>query len=271
MEEHSEIMTIEEISIENISINPNQPRRIFSEEDLAELSRSILEIGLIHPPLVRPLPDQAGFYELVSGERRFRAAGLAGLKKIPVVIGSRSKSLSAQQALAENIQRVDLNPIEIAYALKSLIDKFGLTQEELAQRMGKKRSTIANYLRVLTLPKNIQESINSGKITMGHAKTILSLSDPALRIWLYERILRDDLSVRQAEAEAQKIQKKAKKKNLTYANRDFYLEQLSDKIQVRMGTKVHIVGKGKKGRILIDYYNLEDLDRLLEIFGVDGL
>jgi ParB family chromosome partitioning protein len=260
---------IKEVDLENIFVNPYQPRRHFLQSELEGLAESIQQVGLIHPPLVRPL-ENPNHYELVSGERRFRAAKLAGLKKIHVVVRSSSESLSAEQALVENIQRVDLNPMEISKALHSLMKDFSLSQDALAVRIGKKRSTVANYLRLLSLPKNIQDSINSDLISMGHAKAILSLSDSEKQNLLFELILRDDLSVREAEKAAHRIEEKAKKRTLVYSNRDFYLEQLAGKIQERLGTKVNIEGKGKKGRISIDYYSLDDLDRLLTLFGVNS-
>lgn len=261
--------TLEYISIENIFINPNQPRKTFGIEELEDLAQSIKEVGIIHPPLVRRLPIENHF-ELISGERRLRAAKLAGMDSIPVIITTNNSCLSAQQALIENVQRVDLNPIEISKALKGLSEKFGYTQEELAQKIGKKRSTVTNYLRLLALPKPIQESLCTLKISMGHAKAILSLNDFDQQIWLFERILRDDLSVREAEKAAQKIENKSKKKNLSYETRDFYLEELAKKVQEKLGTKVNILGKGKKGRIFIDYYNYDDLDRLLNLIGIHG-
>lgn len=145
----SEQDEIREVEVEKISVNPFQPRRYFSNAELEELAQSIQAVGLIHPPVVRPLPDDG--YELISGERRFRAAQLAGLMKIPVLVRKSSNSVSAQAALIENIQRVDLNPIEVAKALRSLMDQFCFNQDELAQRIGKKRSTVANYLRLLSL------------------------------------------------------------------------------------------------------------------------
>lgn len=259
---------MKEVLLENIRLNPRQPRRHFSSENLQELAESIQELGLIHPPLVRPLAEE-GIYELISGERRYSACRMAGLKAIPVVIRHTSELLSAQQALVENMQRVDLNPIEIAKALKSLIDDFGLNLEDLTQRIAKSRATVTSYLRLLTLPRGIQESLDTGKITMGHAKALLSLAGFEKQCLLHDLILRDDLSVREAEKTVQRIQEKEKKKKLIHVNRDFVLEQLSEKIQQRLGTKVNIVAKGKKGRIYIDYYNLDDLDRLLAIFGVE--
>lgn len=255
---------IKEVPIELIAVNPHQPRRYFSEEDLAELAQSIQAIGLIHPPVVRPLKE-AGF-ELVSGERRFRACLLAGFKTIRVLVRESSHSISAQAALIENIQRVDLNPIEIAKALRSLIEQFGFAQDELAIRIGKKRSTVANYLRLLSLPKNIQDSVSRDVITMGHAKAILALEGFEKQHLLYELIIRDDLNVREAEEAALRISQKAKRQTLPYVNRDFFLDQIAERFQQKLGTKVSIQGKGKKGRISIDYYSLDDLDRLITLF-----
>lgn len=255
------IGTIETVALDSIRLNPGQPRKEFDLDDLQDLARSIQAVGLIHPPTVRRLTGQE--YELISGERRYRACKFAGLTEIPVYVVASSLNVSAEMALIENIQRVDLNPIEIAHALRRLAEELNYTQEELSVRIGKKRSTVANYLRLLTLPKNIRESILSCFITMGHAKAILSLEGDEKRNLLHELILRDNLSVREAEEAALRINKKAKNKTLVYRDRDFYLEQLAEKMQSKLGTKVHIQGKGKRGRISIDYYNYKDLDRLL--------
>ena len=258
---------LKHVSIENIRVNPYQPRREFNKEELEELAQSIRAVGILHPPLVRPLSDSDN-YELISGERRYRASQLASLKTIPVYIRHAKYSTSALAALIENIQRVDLNPLEIAIALKKLMVEFGLTQEQLSQQIGKKRSTTANYLRLLSLPQVVQDSILKNCITMGHAKAILSLDEKEKQILLHEMILRDDFNVRQAEEAAQRIGEKAKKNKLAYVPRDFYLEQIAGKIREKLGTQVIIQGKGKKGRISIDYYNLDDLDRLLAFFGI---
>lgn len=259
--------TMEEIEIERITVNPFQPRRQFSEADLKELADSIQAVGLIHPPIVRPANDE-GLFELIAGERRYRAAQLAGLKAISVIVRDSSALASAQAALIENMQRVDLNALEVAKALRKLIAEFNMSQDELAQCVGKKRSTVANYLRLLSLPLSIQESVAKDLITLGHAKAILSLQGFEKQNLLHEIILRDGLSVHEAEDTALKINEKAKKQKLVYTNRDFYLEQLAEKIQHKLGTKVLIQGKGKRGRISIDYYSLDDLDRLLDLFGV---
>jgi ParB family chromosome partitioning protein len=258
--------TVTEIDIQQLRVNPHQPRRYFSKEELQELADSLRSVGFIHPPLVRH--DGSGGYELISGERRFQAALLAGFSKIPVNICNSDTQMSAQMALIENIQRVDLNPMEVAKALRSLIEEFGYSQEELAKRIGKKRSTVANYLRLLSLPKNIQDAVVADKITMGHAKAILSLDNFSKQNLLFDLIERDGLSVREAEEAALRIAEKAKKKKLVYVNRDFLLEQLAQKVQQALGTKVSITGKGKRGRVAIDYYNLDDLDRILALLGV---
>lgn len=255
--------TVLEVAFDSIVVNPNQPRRHFSQEELTELAQSIESVGLIHPPVVRRRSD--GFYELISGERRFRASQLTGKPTMKVLVRESTQAVSAQAALIENIQRVDLNPIEVAKALRSLIEQFGYPQDDLAQRIGKKRSTVANYLRLLGLPKNIQDAVINDTITMGHAKAILSLEGFEKQNLLYEIIVRDDLSVREAEEAAIRIAQRAKRQNLAYANRDFFLEQIAQRLQEKLGTKVMVQGKGKKGRIAIDYYSLDDLDRLIAL------
>ena len=258
--------TLLQVPLEKVCVNPFQPRRNFAKEELEELAQSIKAVGLLHPPLVRPLEN--GMYEIVSGERRFRASQLAGLKHIAVLIRDSSQSSSAQAALIENVQRVDLNPLEIAKALQLLHDEFALSQEELSVKIGKKRSTIANYFRLLSLPKNIQESIRTTQITMGHAKAILVLEGSDKQNLLHEIILRDGLNVREAEATALRIAEKAKRKGLASVNRDFFLEHLEQKIQAKLGTKVTLQSRGKKGRISIHYYSLDDLDRVLAVLGI---
>lgn len=257
---------LKHIPVGQIVVNPYQPRQEFDAEELEALAQSIRTVGILHPPLVRPLPS--GGYELISGERRFRAAQLASLTVIPVYIRNTECSISAQASLIENIQRVDLNPLEIAKALKKLLIEFGYSQDQLSQQIGKKRSTISNYLRLLTLPRVIQESVSKCFLTMGHAKAILSLEQEEKQVLLHELILRDDLSVREAEKAASRIGEKARKQQLSYLPRDFYLEQIADKIRTRLGTQVTIQSKGKRGRISIDYYNFDDLDRLLALLGI---
>ncbi len=257
-----------EIELSQITINPFQPRKHFSKEELEELAQSIRSIGLIQPPTVVPLPEKEGFFELISGERRFRAAEIAGLKKIPVIVSSQDRHYSAEAALVENIQRVDLNPLEIARALRRMIIEFDYQQDELADKVGKKRSTIANYLRLLSLPKEIQDSLATGRISMGHAKAILSLEGFDRQLVLHEQVIANELSVRETEEAAQSIDKLPKRRLGVVSTGDCYLEELVGKIQQRFGTKVSIQGSGKKGKISIDYYSLDDLDRILDLLGV---
>jgi len=256
------------VEIEKIVVNPYQPRRHFDQEELEELAQSIKAVGLIHPPLVRPLPSQDG-YELVSGERRYRAALLAQMKKIPVLIRRVSHSISAEAALIENIQRVDLNPLEIAKALFMLMSEMGIGQHELSHRVGKKRSTIANYLRLLTLPDSIQSSLARNQITMGHAKAILGLEELDNQLGVHERVLREGLSVRETEEAVSRLKNKDAKPKRSNRN-GVFLDELTTRLQEKLGTRVtiHSEGSGTRGQIKIDYYQLDDLDRLLDLFGV---
>lgn len=259
------------VEIEKIVVNPYQPRRYFDPEELKELAESIKNVGLIHPPLVRPLPGQE-VYELVSGERRYRAALVAKMKKIPVVIRTISHSLSAEAALIENIQRVDLNPLEIAKALFMLMSEMGIGQQDLAQRVGKKRSTVANYLRLLTLPVAIQNSLAQNLITMGHAKAILGIEELDKQLGVHERVLREGLSVRATEEAVTRLKSTNIKSKSRPRKESLFLEELTARLQEKLGTKVAIRSKGvgHKGQIQIDYYQLDDLDRLLAIFGITG-
>jgi ParB family chromosome partitioning protein len=258
---------LKEISLSKIVVNPYQPRREFKPHELEELAASIRSVGLLHPPLVRFLEDQE-VYELIAGERRFRAAQLANCLTIPVYIRHAENALSAQAALIENIQRVDLNPWEISRALHDLMKDFGFTQEQLAQKIGIKRSTLANYLRLLTLPESIQNSVRKGCITMGHAKAILSVNQKEKQLLLHELILRDDLTVRKAEAAAHLIEKKKTRKQELIVPRDFHMNELLNRMREKLGTQVSIHPKGEQGSITIEYYGNEDLERLIEILGI---
>lgn len=262
----SELGQIKELPLNQIVANPYQPRRQFQEEEVKALAESISAVGLIHPPLVRPLPD-SNLYELISGERRFRAVQWLNLPTITVYIRRATACISAQAALIENIQRVDLNPLEIAKALKSLMVEFSFNQDSLALKVGKKRSTVANYLRLLTLPNVLQESLAQGFITMGHAKAILSLDKEDRQLLLHELILRDRLNVREAETAAIRLGKTAPA--LTSSSRDVHIEYLEKKIRERFGSNVSIRSSGSAGSVIIDYYNLSDLDRILAILGIE--
>ncbi len=262
--EESIIVTV---PLERIRINPYQPRRTFTKEALEELADSIRILGILQPPLVRPIGDGQS-YELVAGERRYRAALLAGLKEIPVMVRPLADQRSAEAALVENIQRMDLNPLEVAYAIQQLMRDWSLSQDEVAVRVGKQRSTIANYLRLLSLPSEIQDYLHDYKLTMGHAKAILALTDPYQQRQLADSIIKEQLNVRQAEAMARRMGSKQRKPAPPFVEGDLFLNQLAQQIQRHIGTKVSIRGDASRGELVLSYYSLDDLDRLLQIMGV---
>lgn len=262
---------IREVPLEKIRANPAQPRKIFDEAKLAELAESIREHGLIQPLVVRPAAE--GF-ELVAGERRWRAARMAGLSQVPVVIKELTPVEVMEVSLVENLQREDLNPMEEAMAFRTLIEDFGLTQEQLARRVGRSRSYIANTLRLLSLPAEVQESVSRGTLSAGHAKAILSLTDTAEQVKLAREVIRRNLSVRAVEelvAGGQKTRKGGRKKregaspSATPEEKD-----LADRLKRRLGTQVKITRQGGKGKIEIYFYGEEDLSRVIELLLPEG-
>lgn len=257
------------IPIDAIVMNPEQPREVFDEEELEALARSIETVGVIHPPAVRPLPD--GQYELVSGERRLRACQRLGMTEIPAVIKTGSQQFSAEAALIENIQRVDLNPIEVAKALKKLMDEYLLSHESLAGRIGKKRSTVANYLRLLTLPQIIQDSVSQNEITMGHAKAILSMPGIEAQMAVHHAVVRERMTVREAEEYVLRFtsgEMGTRKVEKVLSERDVHIDALAEEFQRTLGTKVVIHGNATGGKVVIDYYGIEDLERLMSFWGL---
>lgn len=247
------------LDIDRIFPGEQQPRKTFRDEPLKELAASIKEKGILQPVIVSRVGD--GSFRLVTGERRWRAASLAGLKKIPALIKNVASRDSLEIALIENIQREDLNPIEAAEAFSRLIIEFNLTQEELSDRVGKERATIANYLRLLKLPEEVKTFIYAGSLTMGHAKAILSLDGKSHQIEAARKIVKKGLSVREAELLAKKLSSPSK----STPSKDPQISSLEEKLIRSLGTKVRIVNKGKRGKIEIQYYSLEELERLLDI------
>ncbi len=237
---------IREIPISEIHHSSLQPRREI--KNLDELVRSIKEKGILQPVLLRKSKEG---YELVYGHRRFEAAKLAGLEKIPAVIRELSDREVLELAIIENVQREDLNPIEEALAYKKLIQEFGLTQEEIAQRVGKDRSTIANKLRLLSLPEEAKKALMEGKITEGHARALLGIKSEEKRKKVLQEILTGKKTVREVERKAKA--------------RDPHIKALEDELSSYLGTKVRIVKGRKKGKIEIEFYSLDELDRLLEL------
>jgi len=245
--------------IEEIQPNPFQPRKGFRDEQLQELVDSIREKGILQPLVVRRKPE--GF-ELIAGERRWRAAQKAGLKEVPILVKDVSESEMLELSLIENIQREDLNPIEEAEAFKKLMDQFDLTQEEISKRVGKDRATIANTIRLLKLPQEIKQSLAEGKITMGHARAFLGLDGLEKQRLLLRRLLSGGLSVRQTE----NLVKKLRKRNPSIprkSNPEWSL--LVEELQRVLGTKVKITGKRKRGKIEIEFYSPDELDRIVDL------
>lgn len=257
---------INEIRIDDIKPNPNQPRRSFDEETLGELAASIKELGVVQPLSVREMGD--GTYQIIAGERRWRAAGIAGLNSVPAYVRSASDSEVTEMALIENIQREDLNAIEVALAFRNLIDTYNLTQERLSERLGKKRATIANHLRLLKLPAEIQLGLRDHKLDMGHARALLSVEDPKEQLKLYNLILKEGLSVRKVEELARVAEEnpKLKVESLKKGNIDhskWINEQ--DFLSKRFGVPVKINQKTDgKGTLTLNFSNEEDLKNLLK-------
>ena len=245
--------SISEIELAKIIANPDQPRRTFDEEALQELADSIREHGVISPITLRENGD--GTYMIIAGERRFRASKMAGLERIPAYIRTAKDEQVMEWALIENIQREDLDAIEIALAYQRLMDDYNLTQERMSERVGKKRATVANYLRLLKLPAEIQVGIKERKLDMGHARAILGTSSTERQLDLYQRILREGLSVRQVEALAQES-KKAKKPVQEIINP---YEQVQKELAERLGQKVKV----QKGKITIPFSTPEELEQII--------
>ena len=261
---------INEIPLDRISANPDQPRRSFDEEALDELAGSIRELGIIQPLSLRKTgPDT---YQIIAGERRYRAAIKAGLVSVPAYIRTANDAELTEMALIENIQREDLNAIEIALTFRKLIDQYNLTQERLSECIGKKRATVANFLRLLRLPAEVQLGLRDKRLDMGHARALLTISEPALQLRLYNEILKNDLSVRRVEELAKAYQKgdipKAAEKpkaESRYSSGDFDIlkKHLSSAFSTSVGFKCDSSGKGK---ITFSFANDDELERLISLF-----
>lgn len=258
---------INEIAIDLIKPNPDQPRINFDEEALEELATSIRELGIIQPLTLRSA--EAGTYMIISGERRYRAAKLAGLDTVPAYVRTANDSELTEMALIENIQREDLNAIEIALTFRKLIDQYNLTQERLSERIGKKRATIANFLRLLKLPAEVQLGLRDKAVDMGHARALLSVEKPSLQLKLYNEILKKGLSVRQVEQRAKELNEganaepKAPAKKANSADYDVLKQHLSKSFGVAVSFACNKDGKGK---ISFPFKNEEELERIIRIF-----
>lgn len=254
--------SISELDLTRIIPNKYQPRQFFEDTALKELADSIREHGVIQPIIVRHINN--GAYELVAGERRWRAARIAGLNKIPVIIKEISNEKSLEIALIENLQRENLNPVESAQGYQRLTEEFGLTQEEIAARVGKERSTVTNYLRLLTLPDKIQEYLSRSVITTGHAKAILSITNRNEQLRFTEYIVKKGASVRETELLAKRWGIKKRKKKVV-ESKDVAIRDVELRLQRSLGTKVRIQEEKKGGKIVVEYYSTDDLTRILEL------
>jgi len=251
--------------VDRIWPNPNQPRKEFDETALNELAQSMKRDGLIQPVVVRPARE-TGQYELIAGERRWRAAQVAGLLKVPAIVREVADDHVLELALIENLQREDLNPVEAAMAFRSLIDELGLTQQEVGERVGKDRASIANLLRILNLPAAVRDQIKTGEVSVGHAKVLLSVANTELQRRLAERIVREGLTVRQLEAIVKRLGSGPTANAPSRpAERDPNVVAAEERLQSALGTKVAIVPGKKGGRLEVHYYSDEELERLYQI------
>ncbi|UCH44105.1 MAG: ParB/RepB/Spo0J family partition protein [Nitrospiraceae bacterium] len=252
-----------QLDIKSIIANEYQPRRVFKDNALNELVASIKEKGVIQPIIVRKTGDHS--YQLIAGERRWRATRTAGLSTIPAIVKDAAPAEALELALIENIQREDLNPIETAEAFQRLLQDFNLTHDSLSRKVGKDRATVSNYLRILKLPSEVKGWLAEGSLSIGHAKALLQIENRKALIDAAKKIIQSGLSVREAEAFSRKSSGSPakRKKHLT---RDPQIASLEEKMIQSLGTKVRLIHKSsKKGKIEIEYYSLEELDRLLDI------
>jgi ParB family chromosome partitioning protein len=249
-----------EIDIEQLKPSPLQPRMKFDEKAIDELAQSIKEAGVLQPIIVVP---EDKHYRILIGERRWRAAQKAGLRKIPVLIRNVPKDKQIEISLVENLQREELNPIEIALAYKKLVEELKYTQEEVSEKVGKDRTSVTNFLRLLKLPSEIQENLKDGKISMGHARALLAVEDAGAQIEIGRKIKDRNLSVRDVEKFASKL--KSPRTPARKTKRDADLEAVQEELLKILGTRVTISGSQKRGTIKIFYFSLEELNRIYEL------
>ncbi|MBU1259662.1 MAG: ParB/RepB/Spo0J family partition protein [Planctomycetes bacterium] len=262
--------SIAELSLDDIAPNPYQPRQTWNDQQLHDLASSIRENGIIQPIIVRQKGDK---YEIVAGERRFRAAGIAGLQKIPAMVRTTTDSEMLALALVENIHRADLNPVEKARAYQSFMKTFNLTQEQAAQKLGQDRSVVANYIRLLNLPSEVKQMLVEGSLDMGHARALLALPTDDLRKRLANRALAGRLSVREVERLVRlALTAGDEKKQKQIIEKPAHIKDLEEKIRSRLGTKVSIQARknGQRGRIIIEFYSLDEFDNIAQMLGVSS-
>lgn len=253
---------VEKIDLSKVYPNPNQPRKTFDKDSLNELAESIRIHGLIQPVIVNKMDDG---YMIIAGERRYRACKICGLTQIDAIVKNYTNKQISEISIIENLQREDLNPVEIAKGIRKLMDEYGLTQEKVAERLGKPRSAIANSVRILALYPEVLDMVEKGKVSFGHAKILVAVEDYATQLLLAKKVAKDKLTVRDLEHEVNALLGGKKKKPSAKAIGDELQEFVAD-MQRKLGTKVSVIGNEKKGRIYIDYYSQDDLDRIYDTF-----
>lgn len=253
--------SVQELPLADLELNPFQPRKHFNQAALEELAATIREHGILTPVVVRRVAD--GF-QIIAGERRLRAARLAGLTHVPTIVREASDSQALQMALVENLQREDLNPLEAAEAYQKLVDEFGLTQEQLAGRLGRDRSSVANSLRLLRLPKRIRDDVAEGALSEGHARALLGLEKTADQLKARDEVIRRGLTVRATEALVRRLRGTGSKR-VREPSQDPNLSALEDQLRTTLGAKVRIVADGKGGTVHIAYFSGDDLTRIADI------
>ncbi len=258
----AKVEAVEHIHVKSIKANPYQPRKIFDENAIQELSASIKEHGILQPIILRKIGTA---YEIVVGERRFRAAQIAGLTEVPAVVRILTDEETMEFAILENLQREDLTPIEEAEAYQSLMENLGLTQEQLAFRLGKSRPHIANHVRLLSLPEKVRNYITVGKISMGHGRTLLGLRKKEQISLVAERVLREGLNVRQLEKLVQTINEDVPRETKPKKRKDLFLAERESNLRDYFGTNVSIKKTKNKGKIEIEFFSEDDLERILEL------
>ncbi|UKS65353.1 ParB/RepB/Spo0J family partition protein [Rossellomorea marisflavi] len=254
--------TVQEVKLKDLRPNPYQPRKIFQPQAIEELKSSIQEHGILQPIIVR---KSIKGYEIVVGERRYRAAKAADLKTVPVVVRELDEKQMMELAVLENLQREDLTPIEEAAAYQMLMEKLGLTQEELAKRLGKSRPHIANHIRLLGLSQPVQELISDGKLTMGHGRALLGLKNKKGLTQLVNRVMKDSLNVRQLEKLVQELNDDVSRETKKKERKDVFIEEQETRLRERFGTTVTIKQSKKKGKIELEFFSKEDLERILDL------
>ncbi|PUB10996.1 ParB/RepB/Spo0J family partition protein [Paenisporosarcina sp. OV554] len=258
----NQMETVEKISVNLIKVNPFQPRKIFDEVALAELSESIKEHGVLQPIILR---KKGKSFEIVVGERRFRASKDAGLTEIPAVIRGFTDQQMMEIAILENLQREDLTPIEEADAYQNLMENLSLTQEQLAFRLGKSRPHIANHIRLLSLPEVVREKISSNKISMGHGRALLGLKQKKMIPAISDKVMKENLNVRQLEALVQRMNENVSRETTKTINKDIFIEEKESQLREIFGTTVSIKKTKNKGKIEIEFFSEDDLERILEL------